>query len=871
MDPGRYERSGGIYGTGVGELKASHILKSGLEIPVLILLKFLFYSFYFYLVLFLFVLFAKVTFLRGLIMGVSAYSNLLRKLVCGAVSAIVLITAFPVMAQEEMQQFIELPVQSLDNALEVVSETYGVGVIAPGELVRGKTASPVSGTLNAEEAVSQLLHDSGLVARRSSTGAILVSANEATPPSQDESAITDSNGMPMILMEGITVRGRRSAGYNETVSSGATKIETPIVETPVTINVLSGQLLEDRYVTSIPEIIRSVSNVQVNGGWDESYFIRGFQVERTLRNGMITQPALVNSVYRADVENLERIEVIKGPNSVLYGQIEPGGVVNYVTKRPLDERHISAQFDIGTFDLYRIVGDITGPLTDSKNLLARLNIAYQNNEAERDFVQQERYLIAPALEWRINDRTTLSANAEYLKRDNTIDLGFLPIIYGDPNGEVYLELPRDRFLGEPDDYVKTEQFVAQSILDHEFSDSWSLGLNLQYTNFKQEEVGASFIFPDFVNPLTEVYRSFADPVERDAYSYQAQANLKGEFSTGPVDHKMFVGVEYREGRVDYYSMLYDAANLNIFDPVYGQPPLSAPELSSFHNNQDDSKTIALSFQDNIGLGERWNLLLGGRYEKIDLTREYVRGPREGELKEQDDYVFTPQVGLLFQPTPETSLYANYSESFIPQFRGIQANGDLLPPSEGNQVEIGAKADLFGGRAIGSVALFEIEKTNISVPDPNEDPYSGYRVPTGLQRSRGIEFDLRGEVTDNLEIVAFYAYTDAEVVEDTVIPVGDRLPFVSEHTASIWAKYSFKENILRGLSIGAGCIYYSDTETSLPNVVTLDDYMLVDASITYERDKWRTGLHFKNILDELYFNGSVPQNGFSAMASIARTF
>ena len=803
-------------------------------------------------------------------MGVSAYSNLLRKLVCGAVSAIALITAFPVMAQEEIQQFIELPVQSLENALETVSETYGVGVTAPGELVRGKTAPPVSGTLNAEEAVSQLLHNSGLVARRSSTGAILVSANEAASPSQDESAVTDSNGIPMLLMEGITVRGRRVTGYGAAESSGATKIETPIVETPVTINVLSGELLEDRHVTGIPEIIRSVSNVQVNGGYDESHFIRGFQVQRVLRNGMITQPALTDAIYTADVENLERIEVIKGPNSVLYGQIEPGGVVNYVTKRPLDERHISAQFDIGTFDLYRIVGDITGPLTNSKNLLGRLNIAYQSNEAERDFVQQERYLIAPSLEWRINDRTTLSANAEYLARDVTPDQGF-PIIYGDPNGEVYLQLPRDRFLGEPDDSAQTEQFLAQSILEHQLSDSWSLDLNLQYTDFYKKEVGANFLFPDFVNPQTEVYRSFSDPAERDANSYQAQANLKGVFSTGAVDHQVFLGLEYRDGRVDSFSMIFDAANLDIFNPVYGQPPLSAPELSSYLNNRDDSRTIALSFQDNIGLGERWNLLLGGRYEKIDLTREYVRGPREGELKEQDDYVFTPQVGLLFQPTPETSLYANYSESFIPQFTGIQANGDLLPPSEGNQVEIGAKADLFGGRAIGSVALFEIEKTNISVPDPNAPPFSGIRIPTGRQRSRGIEFDLRGEVTDNLEIVAFYAYTDAEVVEDTVIPVGDRLPFSSEHTASIWAKYSFKENILRGLSIGAGCIYYSDTETSLPNVVTLDDYMLVDASITYERDKWRTGLHFKNILDELYFNGSVPQNGFSAMASIARTF
>lgn len=211
---------------------------------------------------------------------------------------------------------------------------------------------------------------------------------------------------------------------------------------------------------------------------------------------------------------------------MLYGHIELGGVVNYVTRHPLDRFHSSAQIDIGTFELFRMVGDLTGPLTDSKNLLVRLNIAYQRNEAERDFVHQERYLIAPALDWIINDRPTLHVNTEYLARDFTTDQGF-PIIYGYPNGEVYLELPRYRFLGEPDDNAVTGQFIVQSSLDHEISDSWSIGFKLQYTDFNREDVGASFIFHNWMNSQTEIYRSFGDPVDRDAHSYQAQVTLEG--------------------------------------------------------------------------------------------------------------------------------------------------------------------------------------------------------------------------------------------------------------------------------------------------------------------------------------------------------
>jgi len=578
----------------------------------------------------------------------------------------------------------------------------------------------------------------------------------------------------------------------------------------------------------------------------------------------------------ADVENVERVEVLKGPSAVLYGQIEPGGVVNYVTKRPLESFFASTQVDTGSFGLFRAVADITGPVNDDGTLLMRLNTAFQQNEKDRDFVEQERYMVAPSMTWKIGDRTRFDANAEYISRDETTDFGF-PVNYSDPNGEVYLALPRERFLGEPDDKTETEQLVLQTYLTHELSPDWSVDLRFQFTDYWQFNRGINFISEDFLYPETEVFRTYADPYERWTNTYQGQINLTGHLETGPFDHTLLLGTEYRHGTVEIRALSGVAPNLNIFNPIYGQPIQFPAEPLSYGNMDDDSETFAFFCQDLIEFGERWNLLLGGRIDNIRQERRYVRGSREGEVLEQEETVFAPRIGLVFQPTPETSLYASYSESFRPSLNGTRADaytlsdGSLLPITEAMQIEVGAKANIFQERLWGSIALFNIIKENVAVRDPDAPPFSDLRIPTGEQRSRGVELELRGQLTENIELTSYYAYTDAEVTKDTRIPVGSHLRFTPEHSAGLWGQYRFFSGFLDGLRLGVGFNYYSETEASLPNVVTVDSYTLVDASIVYERSNWRTGLYLKNILDELYFSGGVPQDGMSVIASVAYMF
>lgn len=794
--------------------------------------------------------------------------------------------AVPAMAQQvnvnpsEIYRLFNIEAGSLEEALDEYSKTTGTKTIYLNKLVTGKKNPGIQGRYSAEAALAKILEGTGLtyrftdqdtvVLKEGKTVAVQNTLKGEKSPNLEK---TDDSGVPLGTL---TVRGRRMEGYGRSTATSALKLDIPLIKTPATVNILSGEILEDRGVNRFSDALRTVSNVQVNGGYDEAYFIRGFFADQNLRNGMVYQPSLAEPTMLADVENVERVEVLKGPSSVLYGQIEPGGVVNYVTKQPLESFFASTQIDVGTFDLFRAVADVTGPVNDSGTLLMRLNAAYQQNHKDRDFVEQKRYMIAPSLTWQISNSTSLNMNAEYISRDETTDFGF-PLNYGDPNGEVYLQLPRERFLGEPDDKTETDQFVTQAFLNHELSSAWSVDLRLQYTYYDQFNEGISFIVEDFANPEREVFRTFADPYERNTSTYQGQINLTGRFATGPFDHTALLGTEYRQGTIEIRGRVGIAANLDIFDPKYGQPIQVPAEPLSFSNIDDDAETLAFYFQDLIEFGEQWNLLLGGRLDHIQQERRFVAGSREGEVVSQEETVFSPRVGLVFQPTPETSLYASYSESFRPSLNGTRADtftrqdGSLLPITESSQVEIGAKANILEEHLWGTIALFNIVKENVAVRDPDASPFSDFRIPVGEQRSRGVELELRGQPTKHIEFTSFYAYTDAEVTEDTRIPVGSRLRFTPEHSVGFWGLYRFLSGPLVGLKLGAGFNYYSETEASLPNVVTIDPYTLVDASIIYERSGWRAGLFFKNILNELYFAGGVPQDGFSVIASIGYRF
>ncbi|MBE9015544.1 TonB-dependent siderophore receptor [Chroococcidiopsidales cyanobacterium LEGE 13417] len=687
---------------------------------------------------------------------------------------------------------------------------------------------------------------------------------EVTPPESEDVTQEPTSTKPAQSAPGeeleIVVTGEQEVeGYNAPDASTATKTDTPLRDIPQSIQVIPRQVIEDQQVTEISDALRNVSGVtpRVDYGFSYTYNIRGFSDSRTLRNGFrIEAPTIAPS-------GIERVEVLKGPASVLYGQVEPGGIINFVTKKPLSDPYYAAEFTAGSYDFYEPSIDFSGPLTADGKLLYRLNASYQNFGSFIDFVDGEILSIAPVISYKIGDATTLTLEYEYLYSDRTYNDG-LPI---DP---VTFELPISRYLGEPGDRIDETTNNLILSFDHRFDDNISL----------RTAFGASFSEGEDVACRVSEYDPETQEVSRfcvidgseydDVYSWQT--DLVAKFNTGSVQHQLLLGLELSQRNNGYENFEASGANINVFDPVYGEP--IPPSDYSF---KDDftSNAVGLYLQDQIALLPNLKLLIGGRFDFTSFeSRGYEQTVGEERIDRSNDFeddAFSPRVGLVYQPIEPISLYASYSRSFVPN-NTITASGELIEPTRGTQYEAGVKAEL--GNLSATLAAYEITKTNILTPDPDNPDFS---IGVGEVKSRGIEFDLGGEILPGWNLVASAFINDAFVTEDNNLPVDDVLTNAPAEGASLWTTYEIQRGNLQGLGFGVGVFYVGDREAELPNELVLPSYVRADASIFYKRDNWRVGLNFKNLFDTKYYESSqntaliYPGAPFTVLGTVAVEF
>jgi iron complex outermembrane recepter protein len=681
---------------------------------------------------------------------------------------------------------------------------------------------------------------------------------EATP-SEPKNIQQPSQPAPGEETEIVVTGEREVEGYNAPDASTATKMDTPLRDIPQSIQVIPRQVIEDQQVTEISDALRNVSGVtpRVDYGFSYTYNIRGFSDSRTLRNGFrIEAPTIAPS-------GIERVEVLKGPASVLYGQVEPGGIINFVTKKPLSNPYYAAEFTAGSYDFYEPSIDFSGPLTADGKLLYRLNASYQNFGSFIDFVDGEILSIAPVISYKIGDATTLTLEYEYLYSDRTYNDG-LPI---DP---VTFELPISRYLGEPGDRIDETTNNLILSFDHRFDDNISL----------RTAFGASFSEGEDVACRVSEYDPETQEVSRfcvtdgseydDVYSWQT--DLVAKFNTGSVQHQLLLGLELSQRNNGYENFEASGANINVFDPVYGEP--IPPSDYSF---KDDftSNAVGLYLQNQIALLPNLKLLIGGRFDFINFESEgYEQTVGEERIERSNDFddnAFSPRVGLVYQPIEPISLYASYSRSFVPN-NTTTASGELVEPTRGTQYEAGIKAEL--GNLSATLAAYEITKTNILTTDPDNPDFS---IGVGEVKSRGIEFDLGGEILPGWNLVASAFINDAFVTEDNNLPVDDVLTNAPAEGASLWTTYEIQHGNLQGLGFGVGVFYVGDREAELPNELVLPSYVRADASIFYKRDNWRVGLNFKNLFDTKYYESSqntaliYPGAPFTVLGTVAVEF
>ena len=733
----------------------------------------------------------------------------------------------------------DIPAKSLDQALADLGTVTGLRLIYTAELPAGAKTAPLQGSMTAEAALQRLLTGSGFTFQFTNATTVTLIAAPAdgtmlTPLTVEDSYQAESAYSPV-------------EGYVATQTATGTKTDTPLIETPQSISVITADRVKAQGANTIGQTLRYTPGVQgqLYGDDTRGYGLqmRGFDASDTgfYRDGMQVKGASFAHFLTLDPYSAERLEVLRGPTSVLYGQTNPGGMLNIVTKRPTTEPLNELAFTAGDDDYFQGQFDFSGPLDDDKTMLYRVTGVARNSDTQVDFVEHDRYFIAPAFTWKPDDDTTLTLLGNYQYDDTGWTMQFLPAtgtVLNNANGKI----PTHRFVGEPDfDTYQLQQYSAGFLFEHDFDDHWTVRQNARYGHLDNKQRG---VFGDGLDADGRTLNRYGDGGDSALDNVSSDTQLQVKFDTGPLlSHTALLGVDFQYNDFRDIGRSYDVDPIDIFDPDYGG------EVTKGDLYQDVATTqrqIGVYLQEQLKVDENWVLVLGGRHDWAKTAQNDKLGDSDAV---QRDEAFTGRAGLVYVSDIGLAPYVSYSESFTPVL-GADANGALFKPEEGRQYEVGLRYQPLGWNALFTVAAFDLRKQNVLTPDP-DDP-NNFSVQTGEIATRGIEFEAVGSLDMGLNFVASYTYLDAEISKSTVAEeIGEHPAAVPEHMASLWADYTIPEGDFAGIGAGAGVRYVGSTYAGAPNELKIDGVVLADASIHYQLDNLNFALNVNNVFDTEY--------------------
>ncbi|WP_107770555.1 TonB-dependent siderophore receptor [Campylobacter concisus] len=656
-----------------------------------------------------------------------------------------------------------------------------------------------------------------------------------------------------VSLDGISIEDSADDGYRATTSEVG-KTNTPILEIPQTVNVVTQQQLKDKKPETLAESLQNVSGVSygnTTGGIFDSIIKRGFGGGR---DGSIMRNGVPASVMHSFNKTVESVEVLKGPASLLYGAQEPGGIINMVTKKPKYDFANEIWAGIGNRNYWNTGFDTTGPIAES-GFAYRFIFDTMQKDYWREFGEYKNVLFAPSLSYKGDDYRINLAYA-HTRSTDPIDRGMYLI----PSTGKLLPIDKKRRLDEPFNKLKTKLDTLDVNFEKNLGENWLLKGAYAFSRSKHEYGHIRLM--NVLNNGTATRRN----EYYDGFIHRTHAgslNLNGYVKTGDIEHNLLFGIDAKE----YYRYrpggLRDTGNhlsINIYHPIYGRVGLPTARESSIQYQK--LKTIGFYAQDSINLTENLIYSLGTRYEYYDqVARGTTSGPNSTD---QQDGKFTWQTGLLYLLTPQWSVYTNYAQSFSPQMAISGDDIGDIKPEEGKSIELGTK---FQNDSItASAAVFNIDKKNIM------RTVNSVSTPVGEARSRGFEFDFNGRVTQGLSVGASYAFTKTEVRKDSgafAVLVGKPLEATPKHQASLFANYDFSHLGAKGLRIGGGAryfgswhTYYMKTDLSAVPAGTafkMDSAVVYDAFISYDTKiaGYETNFSFnvKNLTDKLYYTSS----------------
>jgi iron complex outermembrane receptor protein len=617
-------------------------------------------------------------------------------------------------------------------------------------------------------------------------------------------------------------------------SATATKTDTPIEKTPQSISVVTREEMDTRQPQTVKEALDYTPGVFSTRGSSSTYdvvSIRGFTTSSTVNtNQYLDGMKLQGDNYSEasmDPYFLERVELLRGPVSVLYGKSHPGGVVSMVSKRPTTEPLHEIQFKMGTNNLWQTGFDFSDALDDNGEFSYRLTGLGRSENAQQEMVKSNRYAIAPSFSWRPDDKTDFTFLSNFQSDPNAGYYGWLPrqgtvVPYVDANGSSH-KLPTDFNEGERDNKMSRRQQMVGYSFAHEFNDTWTVRQNLRYTRIHtlyDSVYGNGYVAPG------QISRAYVRSDE-DLNNFSVDTQAQAKFATGAVDHTLLTGVDYMRMRNDIDAMYGSADPLSMSNPQYGNANVVTNFPYAVINRQQQT---GLYMQDQA----EWNrfvLTLGGRYD-FAKTSTFTRS--SGTLAEVSDNQFTWRGGLNYLFDNGISPYVSYSESFEP-VSGSTKQGKPFDPSKGKQYEAGVKYVPKDMPVTVTAAVYHLTKDKNLTVDPNDNAFS---VQGGEIRSRGLELEAKAAVSANINLTASYTYTDAEYTHDTLYQ-GKRPAEVPRNMASLWADYTFHETALSGFTFGAGARYVGATSSfyaSGPQVnetFNVPSYTVADAMVKYD--------------------------------------
>lgn len=762
---------------------------------------------------------------------------------------------------------VTLPAQPLGTALNELARQGRFQLIAHPDLVAGKTAPAVTGTLTARDALARLLAGTGLVASVED-GVVVIKAAPTGVAKMLPTVNVTANALHETPTGPVT-------GYVARRSAAGSKTDSAIVDTPQSISVVTADELRSRQAETLSQALNYTpgftSQPTSFNRTADRFRIRGMDVESATSGSMRDGLRLQSNSYDGTQEpyGLERVEVLRGAASVLYGQLSPGGVVNAVSKRPVQGGLHEIGIQAGNDGRKQVTADLGGAVPGVGPLDYRLTLLARKSDTAQEHINDDKLYIAPSLTWRAGTDTTLTLLSFYQKTRTHFSAP-LPyqLVEGVATGPV--RIGRRDFIGEPAyDKMNGDMAAAGYELVHRFSDTVKLSHKLRYSesdvrwNYLQAQTSAAAI--QAASQTGVLARQYSDRHER-ARGVVSDTTLESTWDWLGMRHVLLAGVDAYRTTYDSANFRGNAPSLDLRSYNHGQPVVVNRAQSVDRGSRIRTLQKGIYLQDQVAFDEHWTAVLGARH---DWATQVQTMNRNGARLDKDDSATTWRAGLVYKTAGGVAPYASYSESFFP-VAAADAAGTAFKPTRGRQVEAGVRYQPQGSTMLLSAAVYDLTQTDVLKYDASQDLYR----QAGEVQSQGVELEAKAELDRSTSLIASYAYTDARTTRSTIASeIGQRSEDTPYHQAALWLDYQFAALGLPQLKLGGGARYKGSTQASGMSV-PMPGYTLFDATLSYRFSRnWELSANFSNLADKkfVYCEFAICRYGDERRATATLTY